>query len=189
MTDKDGTGIVHQAPAFGEDDHRIALAYEVIEADEMPPCPIDDAGRFTSDVPDFAGQYVKVRCRTLHPTIYAVLIHLFISPGCGQGNHENTQGKGPARETGSGKTSVSFLLEVGTMTRIMMTSLPDNRADRSNTPIIYRAFPVWNVRVSHIVDDLVKNNSETRWFVIVFIHLCTSRPEFSAHLPLSQGTV
>jgi isoleucyl-tRNA synthetase len=60
VTDKDGTGIVHQAPGFGEDDHRIALAYEVINADEMPPCPIDDAGRFTSDVPDFAGQYVKV---------------------------------------------------------------------------------------------------------------------------------
>jgi isoleucyl-tRNA synthetase len=60
VTDKDGTGIVHQAPAFGEDDHRIALAYEVINADEMPPCPIDDAGRFTSEVPDFVGQYVKV---------------------------------------------------------------------------------------------------------------------------------
>jgi hypothetical protein len=39
--------------------------------------------------------------------------------------------------------------------------------ERSNTPIIYRAFPVWNVKVSNIVDDLVKNNSETRWFVIV----------------------
>ncbi len=60
MTDKDGTGIVHQAPGFGEDDHRIALAYEVIDADEMPPCPIDDAGRFTSEVLEFAGQYVKV---------------------------------------------------------------------------------------------------------------------------------
>jgi isoleucyl-tRNA synthetase len=60
VTDKDGTGIVHQAPGFGEDDHRIALAYEVINADEMPPCPIDDAGRFTSEVPDFVGQYVKV---------------------------------------------------------------------------------------------------------------------------------
>ena len=116
VTDKDGTGIVHQAPAFGEDDHRIALAYEVIEADEMPPCPIDDAGRFTSDVPDFAGQYVKVSCCMTHPTIYAVLIHLFT--GCGQGNHESTQSKGPARETGSGKTSVSFLLEVGTMTAL-----------------------------------------------------------------------
>ena len=60
VTDKDGTGIVHQAPGFGEDDHRIALAYEVISEDQMPPCPIDDAGRFTSEVPDFAGQYVKV---------------------------------------------------------------------------------------------------------------------------------
>jgi hypothetical protein len=36
---------------------------------------------------------------------------------------------------------------------------------RSNTPIIYRAFPVWNVKVAQIVDDLVKNNSETRWCV------------------------
>jgi isoleucyl-tRNA synthetase len=61
ITDKDGTGIVHQAPAFGEDDHRIAIAYEIINADEMPPCPIDDAGRFTNEVPDFVGQYVKVR--------------------------------------------------------------------------------------------------------------------------------
>jgi len=61
VTDKDGTGIVHQAPGFGEDDHRIALAYEVINADEMPPCPIDDAGRFTNEVPDFVGQNVKVK--------------------------------------------------------------------------------------------------------------------------------
>jgi isoleucyl-tRNA synthetase len=61
VTDKDGTGIVHQAPGFGEDDHRVALAYEVVDADEMPPCPIDDAGRFTNEVPDFAGRFVKVR--------------------------------------------------------------------------------------------------------------------------------
>lgn len=66
MTDKDGTGIVHQAPAFGEDDHRIALAYEVINADEMPPCPVDDAGRFTSEVPEFFGQYVKVKMSRDH---------------------------------------------------------------------------------------------------------------------------
>lgn len=38
---------------------------------------------------------------------------------------------------------------------------------RSNTPIIYRAFPVWNVKVTHIIDDLVKNNAETRWCVAV----------------------
>ncbi|KAJ7901998.1 tRNA synthetases class I-domain-containing protein [Mycena olivaceomarginata] len=59
VTDTDGTGIVHQAPAFGEDDYRIALASGILRADEMPPCPIDDACRFTSEVPDFEGLNVK----------------------------------------------------------------------------------------------------------------------------------
>jgi isoleucyl-tRNA synthetase len=187
VTDKDGTGIVHQAPGFGEDDHRIAVAYEVINADELPPCPIDDVGKFTNEVPDFVGQYVKVSILRDISYDEPGLIQSSISSGCGQGNYQSTQGEGPARETGSGKTSVSILLEVGMKTRIMTISLPDCRADRSNTPIIYRAFPVWNVKVSHIVDDLVKNNSETRWSVVVLIHQCPSSPEFS--LPFLQGAV
>ncbi|GLB37567.1 putative class-I aminoacyl-tRNA synthetase family protein [Lyophyllum shimeji] len=59
VTDSDGTGIVHQAPAFGEDDHRIAMENDVLRADEMPPCPIDDGGHFTKEVPDFVGLHVK----------------------------------------------------------------------------------------------------------------------------------
>jgi isoleucyl-tRNA synthetase len=55
-----GTGIVHQAPAFGEDDHRIAIQNGIVAKDEMPPCPIDEVGRFTSEVPDFKGVHVKV---------------------------------------------------------------------------------------------------------------------------------
>jgi isoleucyl-tRNA synthetase len=62
VTSDSGTGIVHQAPAFGDDDHRIALANGIINADEMPPCPINDTGDFTHEVPDFAGKHVKV-CR------------------------------------------------------------------------------------------------------------------------------
>lgn len=61
VTSSDGTGIVHQAPAFGEDDHRICIAHGVLEPDDMPPCPIDETGKFTDAVTDFAGQYVKVR--------------------------------------------------------------------------------------------------------------------------------
>jgi isoleucyl-tRNA synthetase len=33
----------------------------------------------------------------------------------------------------------------------------------SGTPLIYRAIPVWFVRVQDHTDALVKNNSETRW--------------------------
>ena len=142
----------------------------------MPPCPIDDAGRFTSEVPDFAGQYVKVSL--LYDFVYAGLYNRHSSPGCRQGNYESAQGEGPTRETGPGKTSVSILLEVGMMTRVWMISRSDRRIHRSNTPIIYRAFPVWNVRVSHIVDDLVKNNGETRWFVTVLVHKCPNSPKF-----------
>lgn len=59
VSDASGTGIVQQAPAFGDDDHRIAVAHGVVEKDEMPPCPIDERGFLTDEVPDFAGQYIK----------------------------------------------------------------------------------------------------------------------------------
>ncbi len=64
MTDVAGTGIVQQAPAFGEDDHRIAIAHGIIRKDEIPPCPIDEAGRFTVEVLDYQGMHVKVSLRS-----------------------------------------------------------------------------------------------------------------------------
>ncbi|KAL1413503.1 isoleucine--tRNA ligase [Vanrija albida] len=59
VTDSSGTGIVHQAPAFGDDDHRIAVANGIVRDDEIPPCPIDETGRFTAEVPEYQGKYVK----------------------------------------------------------------------------------------------------------------------------------
>lgn len=56
-----GTGIVHQAPAFGEDDHRIAIREQIVRKEEMPPCPIDDKGVYTDEVGEFLqGLYIKV---------------------------------------------------------------------------------------------------------------------------------
>jgi isoleucyl-tRNA synthetase len=60
VTDEDGTGIVHQAPAFGEDDYRVSCRYGIITDDRPPPCPIDESGIYTSEVSDYVGQYVKV---------------------------------------------------------------------------------------------------------------------------------
>lgn len=55
VTTSDGTGIVHIAPAFGEDDNRV-MKEAGISAIE---CPVDDAGKFTPDVFDFNGVHVK----------------------------------------------------------------------------------------------------------------------------------
>jgi isoleucyl-tRNA synthetase len=54
-----GTGIVHIAPAFGEDDYRVAKKEEVITKTKLPPCPLDDNGIFTEKVLDFTNLKVK----------------------------------------------------------------------------------------------------------------------------------
>jgi isoleucyl-tRNA synthetase len=50
---------VHQAPAFGEDDFRVCTLSGVVAKGASVPCPVDSAGRFSAEVTDFAGQYVK----------------------------------------------------------------------------------------------------------------------------------
>jgi isoleucyl-tRNA synthetase len=46
----EGTGVVHLAPGFGEDDQRVceAAGIELV-------VPVDEKGRFTAEVPDWAG--------------------------------------------------------------------------------------------------------------------------------------
>ena len=55
VTTDEGTGLVHQAPAFGEDDYRILQAAGI----EAFCCPVTMAGVFTDVVRDFAGKFVK----------------------------------------------------------------------------------------------------------------------------------
>lgn len=59
VTDDSGTGVVHQAPAFGEQDFEECMANGVINEKISPPNPVDDDGRFTSEITDFKGLYVK----------------------------------------------------------------------------------------------------------------------------------
>ncbi|MGJ0183266.1 isoleucine--tRNA ligase [Corynebacterium glyciniphilum] len=53
VTTEDGTGVVHQAPAFGEDDMTTCNAAEIDTV-----VPVDMDGKFTSLVPDYEGQLV-----------------------------------------------------------------------------------------------------------------------------------
>ncbi|KAI5478373.1 hypothetical protein MNV49_005224 [Pseudohyphozyma bogoriensis] len=123
VTATSGTGIVHQAPAFGEDDHRIAIREGVVGKDEMPPCPIDEQGRYTDEVPEWKGMYIK----------------------------------------DADKLIMKKLREMGSL--IVQTTLTHSYPFcwRSGTPLIYRAIPVWFVKVEDSTDKLVENNKKTRW--------------------------
>jgi isoleucyl-tRNA synthetase len=51
----DGTGVVHTAPGFGEDDYRVMKSAGI----EAVACPVDDQGLFTKEAGELAGVYVK----------------------------------------------------------------------------------------------------------------------------------
>jgi len=59
VSEESGTGIVHQAPYFGEEDYRVCLAAGIISRDQDMICPVDASGCFTAPVMDFIGQHVK----------------------------------------------------------------------------------------------------------------------------------
>ena len=118
-----GTGIVHQAPAFGDDDHRIAIQNGIITPDQMPPCPVDDSGRYTDRVRDYKGMHVKDADKDIQKYL----------------------------------KSINRLIVQSTL----IHSYPF--CWRSGTPLIYKAIPVWFVKVSQITNDLIENNKQTRW--------------------------
>ena len=65
VSSESGVGIVHQSPAFGEDDYQVAMKAGVITEKRLPPNPVDEKGIFTSEVRDFEGQHVKAADRPI----------------------------------------------------------------------------------------------------------------------------
>jgi isoleucyl-tRNA synthetase len=60
VSTEDGTGIVHIAPGFGEDD------YSLLKGTGIPViCPVDAEGKFENDVTDYAGVFVKDADKTI----------------------------------------------------------------------------------------------------------------------------
>lgn len=54
VSTEDGTGIVHTAPAFGEDDSKLFVGTGIPDVE-----PIDAECKFTSEVSDYEGRFVK----------------------------------------------------------------------------------------------------------------------------------
>ncbi|MDX2470624.1 MAG: isoleucine--tRNA ligase, partial [SAR324 cluster bacterium] len=60
VTTEAGTGIVHTAPSFGEDDFKTGKNYKLPHV-----FPINDAGEFTSQAPDVEGMFFKDADKTI----------------------------------------------------------------------------------------------------------------------------
>lgn len=128
-------------------------------ADEMPPCPLDDGGKFVKPVTDYEGMHIKVSQHTI-VWLYRPYSRDFHA-GSRQGDHETLEGQGTTRRSIHHQSLLSVLLAVCTFTTVEMSR--SNFVFRSGTPLVYRAIPSWFVRVEPIKDQLVANNKETLW--------------------------
>ncbi|MBN2723793.1 MAG: isoleucine--tRNA ligase [Deltaproteobacteria bacterium] len=118
VTADDGTGIVHLAPAYGEDDHRVCQRENIALVD-----PVNLDGKFTSEVSDWEGMYIK----DADPLII-----------------QNLKKRGRVIKHAT-----------------LVHSYP--YCERSGFPLMYKAMPVWFVKVTEIKDKILKNNSQTSW--------------------------
>ncbi len=118
VTTEDGTGIVHMAPGFGEDDQKLC------DANGIPTItPVDYKGEFDARVPDYEG------------------VHVF------DANRDIT----------------ARLKDEGRLVRHDTIEHNYPFCWRCDTPLIYRAFPSWYVKVTDIKDRMLELNQQINW--------------------------
>jgi isoleucyl-tRNA synthetase len=134
VTTEDGTGIVHIAPAFGEEDKVVTDA-----ADIDPVVPVGPDGRFTAPVVDYEGMLV-------FDANLAIIDHL----------KARTAGEADPRAVGS-TTPGTVLLRRETYDH----SYP--HCWRCRQPLIYMAVSSWFVEVTKVRDRMVELNEQITW--------------------------
>jgi len=141
VTTEDGTGLVHTAGAFGEED-KIVTDREGIE----PVVPVGKDGRFTHPVDDYAGMHV-------FDANLAIIDHLKAATAAAVVAEDAQR---PSADQGS-VTPGTVLLRRESYDH----SYP--HCWRCREPLIYMAVSSWFVSVTKIKDRLIELNEEIRW--------------------------
>jgi isoleucyl-tRNA synthetase len=134
VTTEDGTGIVHLAPAFGEDDYRVAAASEQVPFDPTVAGslynPVRPDGTFDQRVHNFAGK-----------------------------SYEGRQVKDPdvTREL------IEDLRERGLLLKVEDYEHSYPHCWRSGNPLIYYAKPSWYIATSTLREQLLGANETVAW--------------------------
>ncbi|MCX6284433.1 MAG: isoleucine--tRNA ligase [Bacteroidetes bacterium] len=131
VTTQDGTGIVHIAPSFGADDFRVGRQYGLGSL-----TLVDKQGRFTEQMGEFAGRYVKVEydddCsnKDCPPVDIDIIVKL---------KHENKAFKSEKYEH----------------------SYP--HCWRTDKPVLYYPLDSWFIRTTAYKDRMISLNNTINW--------------------------
>ncbi len=149
VSDADGTGIVHLAPGFGEDDQRVCQENGICLPDSGGIiCPVDEAGKFTADIFDI-------------PELK--LYHLNVIAETNKSEDE------PYKEDQLKKYGLANLRIVKYLKNSNQVIKEEDYKHnyphcwRTDTPLIYRAIPSWYVKVTAFKDRMVELNQKINW--------------------------
>lgn len=139
-----GTGIVHIAPGFGEDDQRVAADAGI----DAIICPVDEAGRFTDavshpDAPELAG--------------------LNVLEATEKSDDERFNEKQLAKFGLANMRIVKWLKDNGHLINEEEYTHSYPHCWRTDKPLIYKAVPSWYVEVTKFRDRMVELNQNINW--------------------------
>jgi isoleucyl-tRNA synthetase len=130
VTTEDGTGVVHTAPSFGADDMRVARQHGIGTL-----TLVDLQGRFTKEMGEFAGKYVK--------------------------NEYYPAGQAPEKSV---DVELSIKLkEMGRAFKVEKYEHNYPHCWRTDKPILYYPLDSWFVRVTARKDRLIELNRTINW--------------------------
>ncbi|MBS1581050.1 MAG: isoleucine--tRNA ligase [Bacteroidetes bacterium] len=130
VTTEDGTGVVHTAPSFGADDQRVARQHDIGSL-----TLVDLQGRFTQQMGEFAGKYVK--------------------------NEYYPAGQAPEKSV---DVELSILLkEMGRAFKVEKYEHNYPHCWRTDKPVLYYPLDSWFVRVTAKKDRLIALNQTINW--------------------------
>jgi isoleucyl-tRNA synthetase len=133
VTDTDGTGIVHMAPGFGEDDQRVCEKNGI----ELV-CPVDHAGKFTGEIFDLPDLQLKgLNVLEEHIEKYKF---------------------GEANER-----IIDWLKKHTQLIKQDQIIHNYPHCWRTDKPLIYKAVPSWYVEVTKFRDRMVELNQKINW--------------------------
>ena len=144
VTDGDGTGIVHMAPAFGEDDFKLCQKHNIPLV-----VPVDEKGRFTDEIVDLEDLTLKG-------------LNVIAETG---GQHAEEPFK-PEQVAKYGLANLRIIAWLKKHEKLVhQEDYKHNYPHcwRTDTPIIYRAMSSWYVAVTKFRDRAVEMNREINW--------------------------
>ncbi len=159
VTDGDGTGVVHIAPGFGEDDQRVAEKNGI-----RMVVPVDGQGKYTDEIFDIPFSRHPREHGDLEPQSKSPEI-----PAQGRNDVLSLKGLNVIAEPGGSKFGlandriIDYLKATGSLIKQEQIKHNYPHCWRTDQPLIYRAMPSWYVEVTKFRERAAELNQHINW--------------------------